>query len=120
MSNGDKSTEARLAAIEALMQDRKENTQQRFDSVDAALGTLLANSKNVVTIDVLKDSFTAHITSCPSRNPSSPSPKSDDKNSGNKWADQVLKGYKGLGIVGTLLVLNAMLIVVVSKLIGVF
>lgn len=119
MSNGDKA-EARLAAIEVLMQERKENTQQRFDSVDIKLDKLLSNNKNVVTIDALKDSFTAHITSCPSRNPSNPGSKASGVNDGVEKVDWVLKGYRGLGIVGTMLVLNAMLILVVLKLTHVF
>lgn len=132
MSDGDRTQGERITSLEDVGQERKEDiaawratVEKRFDQADGKLDQLLKNGKNLVTIEVMKDSFTAHVTSCPGRtmahNPGNPGPKnSDDKNSSNKWVDQALKGWRALGIVGSLVALNGMLIVVVMKQAGVF
>lgn len=132
MSNGDKTLGGRVLTVEALMQERKEDTamwrstvEKRFNGTDEKLDELLRNGKNLITIGVLEDAFTTHVSSCPGRtmahNPSNPGPKdSDDKNSNGEKIDLILRGYRGLGIVGSMMALNAMLILVVLKLTHVF
>ena len=129
MSGGDRTPEERLAGIEALVQARHDQTvdwrktaTKRFDKVDNKLDRLLDNNKNVITLPVLTEAMRAHVETCPSRNSlSNPGPKEKDINGKlNGTVDMMLKGYRGLGVVGSLLVLLGVAMVVIIKLAGVF
>jgi hypothetical protein len=113
--------EERLAAIEALMLERKGTNQERFDSVDRKLDKLLSNNKNVVTLPILTEAIHTHAESCPSRTLlTNPSGKKNDEDNNDSKIGLILKGYKGLGFMGSMVVLNGMLTVVILKLAGVF
>lgn len=125
MSNGDRTQGERITSLEAIGQERKEDiaawrlaVETRFDKADTKLDELLRNGKKAISLDILEQALTAHVTSCPSRNPSNPGPKNDSDS--NEKIDLILRGYRGLGIVGTMLALNAMLMLIVMKLVGVF
>lgn len=131
MSDGDRTQGERITSLEDVGQERKEDiaawrttVEKRFDGADRKLDQLLKNGKNLVTIEVMKDSFTAHVTSCPSRtmahNPGNPGSKASNANENGEKIDLILRGYRGLGIVGSMMALNAMLILVVMKLLKVF
>ena len=108
-------TKERLAAIEALMQERKEVRVVWQGKVDGKLDKIISNGRNLATVDVLKDTIVAHAESCPARS----NPSSSD-NPGNGKLDMLLKGYRGLGIFGCMLVINGLLIVAILKLVEVF
>ena len=125
MSNGDRTQGERITSLEDVAQERKEDTtawrgsvEKRFDKIDKKLDSLLSNNKNVVTLPILAEAMHAHVESCPSRNPSNPGPKNNTN--GNKWLGLALQGWKGLGIIGSMVVLNGMLTIIILKLIKVF
>lgn len=107
---GDPTPEERLAAIEALMGERNKHSEKWRRKADVKLDQLLKNSTGYITTDLLRDSITAHAKSCTKvGNPGS-----------NGKVDMLLKGYRGLGIFGSMLVIIAGLLVAVLKLVGVF
>ena len=128
MSDGDRTPEERLASIETLMLERHDTSKdwrdgmdKKFDKADKKLDTLLKNNREIVTIGVLSEAFTAHTNSCPSRISPNPSPKKNNINGKlNGKVDMMLKGYRGLGVVGSLLLVTGGLLVVICKLIEVF
>lgn len=105
----DKTPEERLAAIEALMGERLRTGAKWRGRVDRKLDELLKNSKSYATTDLLKGAITTHVESCTKR-----------ANPGNSKMDILLKGYRGLGVVGAMLVINGMIVVVLMKVVGVF
>jgi len=112
---GEKDVGERLVTIEALMQERKETGGIWRTEVDKKLDKIINNGKNLATINVLKDAIVAHAESCPARsNPGNP------ENPGNGKLDMLLKGYRGLGVLGCMLVINGLLILAILKLVEVF
>ena len=105
----DPTPEERLAAIEALMGERNKHSEKWHGKVDVKLDQLLKNSTGYITTDLLKESITTHADSC-----------TKVGNPGNSKVDMLLKGYRGLGIFGSMLVIIGMLLVAVLKLVGVF
>jgi len=128
MSDGDRTPEERLASIETLMLERhdtskdwRDGVDKKFDRANKKLDTLLKSSHEIVTISVLSEAFAAHAQSCPARTSSNPDSKKDDINGKlNGTVNMMLKGYRGLGVMGSLLVVMFGLIVVICKLTGVF
>ena len=101
----------RLKAMEVLMQERHGNRTKWEDKIDGKLDTLLVNSTGYITTDALKDAIVTHAESCSARG--------NLGNPGNKM-DMLLKGYRGLGILGSMLVINGLLILAILKLVEVF
>lgn len=61
----DRTPEERLAAIEALMTERKETGAIWREGFDKKLDKILSNHKGFVTNDLLKKSIAAHAEFCP-------------------------------------------------------
>jgi hypothetical protein len=133
MSSGDRTPEERLASIETLVQARQEGTviwrkaaDRKIDAIDQQLiradkklDQIIRNGKGLVTLGALEEAFDKHVESCPARAPANPGPKKNNDKDDDKLG-LILRGYRGLGIVGSMIALNAMLILVVMKLAGVF
>lgn len=106
----------RLKAMEVLMQERHGNRTKWEDRADKKLDKLLTNSTGYITTDALKDAIVTHAESCPARS----SPGNPGNSGNNGKLDMLLKGYRGLGVLGCMLVINGLLILAILKLVEVF
>jgi hypothetical protein len=118
MSNGDKTPEERLAAIETL----QGVLVKQFDRAEQKIDQILSNGKSLVTLPILTEAIHSHVESCPSRTSPNPGPKTDsnEKDIIEKGVDVALKGWRGLGAMGAMFLLNMMLTLIVLKLVKVF
>jgi len=117
MSDGDRTPEERLVAVETILPV----VIKWQDKADGKLDSLLESSRKAITLEALEGAFTAHVVSCPARISPNPGPKKNDINGKlNGKVDMMLKGYRGLGVVGSLLLVTGGLLIVICKLIEVF